>query len=206
HAGRVSRTYPVSAQPIQVSLIAEGGRLVPDMENRIFAAAVYPDGSPAARCDVKVWQGQAANGKPLATVRTNAAGLADLTVTPKAGQFRQGPWVQRNVEMLGGQQTQSWGPQPLFDLTAEARDPRGNTGRAAPSLGSEPFGENVLLRLDKAIYRGGEPLSIDVRSSAGMPTVYLDVVKNGQTLLTKWLDVTKGRAGHKLDLPASVFG
>src|SRR5262245_49882956 len=146
------------------------------MENRIFAAAVYPDGSPATKCDVKVWHGPAANGKPLATVRTNEAGLAAFAVTPKAGQFRQGPWVQRHVEMLGGQQTQSWGPQPLFDLTAEARDPRGNTGRAAASLGSEPFGENVLLRLDKAIYQGGEPLSIDVRSSAGMPTAYLDVV------------------------------
>jgi len=206
HTETITRTYPVSAQPIQVSLIAEGGRLVPDMENHIFAAAVYPDGSPAAQCAIKVWHGPAANGKALAEIKTNEAGLAEFTVSPKAGQFRQGPWMQRNIEMLGGQQTQAWGPQQLFDLTAEARDAHGDTAKTTASLSSEPFGENVLLRLDKAIYKGGEPMHLDIRSSAGMPTVYLDVVKSGQTLLTKWLDVKKGKAEYKLDLPASVFG
>jgi 5-hydroxyisourate hydrolase-like protein (transthyretin family) len=206
HSETITRTYPVSAQAIQVSLIAEGGRLIPDMENRIFAAAVYPDGSPAAKCAVKVWQGQAAKSKPLAEIKTNEAGLAEFTVTPKAGQFRQGPWGQRNLEMLGGQQTQAWGPQQLFDLTTEVRDEKGEMITAVFALNSEPFGENVLLRLDKAIYKGGEPLHIDIRSSAGMPTVYLDVVKSGQTLLTKWLDLNQSKAEYNLDLPASVFG
>jgi 5-hydroxyisourate hydrolase-like protein (transthyretin family) len=206
HSETITRTYPVSAHSIQVSLIAEGGRLIPDMENRIFAAVVYPDGSPASKCAVKVWQGQTAKGKPLVEIKTNEAGLAEFTVTPRAGQFRQGPWGQRNIEMLGGQQTQAWGPQQLFDLTTEARDDKGETTTLALTLNSEPFGENVLLRLDKAIYKGGEPLQIDIRSSAGMPTVYLDVVKSGQTLLTKWADVKEGKAEYKLDLPASVFG
>jgi 5-hydroxyisourate hydrolase-like protein (transthyretin family) len=206
HSETITKTYPVSAQPIQVSLIAEGGRLIPDMENHVFAAAVYPDGSPAAKCEVKAWQGQVAKGKPLAEIKTNEAGLAEFTITPKAGQFRQGAWAQRNIEMLGGQQTQAWGPQQLFDLTAEARDAKGETARTQISLNSEPFGENVLVRLDKAIYKGGEPLHLDIHSSAGMPTVYLDVVKNGQVLLTKWLDVKDGKAKHKLDLPANVFG
>jgi 5-hydroxyisourate hydrolase-like protein (transthyretin family) len=206
HSETITRTYPVSAQPIQVSLIAEGGRLIPDMENRIFAAAVYPDGSPAAKCAVKVWQGQAAKGKPLAEIKTNEAGLAEFIVMPKAGQFRQGPWGQRNIEMLGGQQTQAWGPQQMFDLTTEVRDDKGEMTTLVLALNSEPFGENVLLRLNKAIYKGGEALHIDIHSSAGMPTVYLYVVKSGQTLLTKWLDVKKGQAEYKLDLPASVFG
>src|SRR5205807_3153004 len=48
HGETVTRTYNVSDQPIRVSLIPEGGRLVPGMENRVFAAAIYPDGSPAA--------------------------------------------------------------------------------------------------------------------------------------------------------------
>ncbi|HZY85852.1 MAG TPA: alpha-2-macroglobulin family protein, partial [Gemmataceae bacterium] len=34
----------------------------------------------------------------------------------------------------------------------------------------------------------------------------LDVVKNGQTLLTKWLDVKDGKAAQKLDLPQAAFG
>ena len=34
----------------------------------------------------------------------------------------------------------------------------------------------MLLRLDKAIYKGGDSLKVDIRTSAGLPTVYLDVV------------------------------
>ncbi len=206
HTETVSRTYPVSAQPINVSLIPEGGRLVPGLENRLFAAALYPDGSPAAGCEVKVWAGNAAKGEPLATLKTNEAGLAELKLTPEQKQFRQGPWEMRTVEMLGGVAPNTWGPKQLFDVTAQAKDAKGNTAQTTAQLTSEPFGENVLLRLDKAVYQGGEGLNVDVRSSAGLPTVYLDVVKNGQTLLTRWLDVKDGKAAHKLDLPPAAFG
>jgi 5-hydroxyisourate hydrolase-like protein (transthyretin family) len=206
HTETVSRTYPVSAQPINVSLIPEGGRLVPGLENRLFAAALYPDGSPAAGCEVKVWAGNAAKGEPLATLKTNEAGLAELKLTPEQKQFRQGPWEMRTVEMLGGTAPNVWGPKQLFDVTARAKDTKGNTAQTTAQLSSEPFGENVLLRLDKAVYKGGERMNVDVRSSAGLPTLYLDVVKNGQTLLTQWLDVKDGKAAHKLDLPPAAFG
>ncbi len=64
----------------------------------------------------------------------------------------------------------------------------------------------MLLRLDKAVYKAGEAVKVDVRSSAGLPTVYLDVVRSGQTVLTKWLDVKDGKADYTLDLPQSLFG
>jgi 5-hydroxyisourate hydrolase-like protein (transthyretin family) len=206
HAETVTKMLPVSDQAIRVSLVPEAGRLVPNIENRVFAAAIYPDGSPAADCEVKLWTGTKAEGQPVATVKTNAAGLAEFTLTPKAEQFRQGQWAQRNVEMLGGKIVNAHAPQILFDVTAEAKDAKGNVAKATAALNSEPMGENILLRLDKAIYRGGDTIRVDVRSSAGMPTTYLDVVKSGQTLLTQWLDVKDGKAATKLDLPASVFG
>ena len=108
--------------------------------------------------------------------------------------------------MLGGQQVQVWGRQNLFDLTAEAADAKGATAKTTVSLNSEPLGENVLLRLDKAVYKAGEAVQVDVRSSAGLPTVYLDVVRSGQTVLTQWLDVKDGKAEYNLDLPPSLFG
>ncbi|HXG08528.1 MAG TPA: MG2 domain-containing protein [Gemmataceae bacterium] len=239
HTETISKTYPVSEQPIRVSVIPERGLLVPAMENRVFVAAIYPDGSPAAGCTVKLWHdpqpparpqrvgrgivpppavaaapAQEAKpaeqprdrGQPLATIKTNEAGLAEFRLTPKQEQFRLGEWTQRQVEMLGGQIIQVGGQQIVFDVYAEAKDDRGSTATVRAALNSEPFGENVLLRLDKAIYRGGDTLQIDILSSAGLPTVYLDIVKAGQTLLTRWLDVTDGKASHRLDLPAGIFG
>ncbi len=205
HTETITRTYPVSDQAVRVSLLPEGGRITPGLENRVFAAAVYPDGSPA-RCDVKLWVGKEAKGKPFASLKTSEAGLAEFRITPKPEQFRAGEWAQKNLEMLGGQQVQTWGQQNLLDLYAEAADTKGATAQAAVSLNSEPLGENVLLRLDKAVYKPGEAVKVDVRSSAGLPTVYLDVVRSGQTVLTQWLDVKDGKADYALDLPQSLFG
>ena len=205
HTETITRTYPVSDQAVRVSLLPEGGRITPNLENRVFAAATYPDGSPAV-CDVKLWIGNEAKDKPFARLKTNEAGLAEFKITPKPEQFHAGAAGQHDVEMLGGQQVQVWGQQNLFDLTAEAADAKGATAKTTVSLNSEPLGENVLLRLDKAVYKPGEAVKVDVRSSAGLPTVYLDVVRSGQTVLTQWLDVKDGRAEYNLDLPQSLFG
>jgi hypothetical protein len=204
HSEKLSRSYPVSDKPIRVTLIPEGGRVVPGLENRIFAAALYPDGSPA-ECTIDVWSGQIVQGKPVATLKTAATGLAEFTLTPRTEQLRAGGWKTENVEFLGGTVQQARRTN-LFDLTADARDERGNKVRMTIALSSEPLGENVLLRLDRAIYQGGDSINVDVRSTAGLPTVYLDVIKSGQTMLTRALDVKDGRASCKLDLPASVFG
>ena len=206
HTETITKTYPVSDQPIRVSLLPEGGRITPGLENRVFAAATYPDGSPA-QCDVKLWIGKEAKDKPYETLKTGESGLAEFRVTPKADQIRaDGQGGMHNIEMLGGQQQQVWGQQNVFDLYAEASDAKGATAKAAVTLNTEPLGENVLLRLDKAVYKPGEAVQLDVRSSAGLPTAYVDVVRSGQTVLTKWLDVKDGKAEYALDLPQSLFG
>src|SRR5262249_38360585 len=46
HTETINKTYPVSNQAIRVSLIPEAGRLIPGLENRVFAAAVYPCCTP----------------------------------------------------------------------------------------------------------------------------------------------------------------
>lgn len=205
HTETISKTYPVSNQPIQLSLVPEGGRLVPDMENRVYAAAIYPDGSPAA-CDVNLWIGaKPTSGAPWTSVKTNEAGLAEFKLTPKPDKIRPGAWEQHPVEMLGGQQM-NWSPKSLFDVYAEAKDAKGNAAHSSLEVNCEPLGENILLRLDKAVYKTGDKVKIDVRTSAGLPTAYIDIVKSGQTMLTRWLDVEKGRAAYQLDLPETVFG
>jgi hypothetical protein len=243
HTENAVKTYPVSDQPVRISLIAEGGKIVPDMANRIFVAATYPDGSPSPNCEIKLWhqrmpdapvmpmrggrggfQPVAAPGVPgpagpppadekigdpksklLGTVTTNEAGLAEIKVTPKAEDLRTTGWGQQTIELLGGKQMR-FGANIAYDVRATAKDPRGNAAQMQVALNSHPLGENVLLRLDKAIYQAGDRLGIDVRTSAGLPTVYLDIVRGGQIMLSKWLDVKDGKATQTLDLPPAIFG
>lgn len=215
HTETFSKMVPVSDRPIQVNLLPEGGRLIPGLENRLFVAAIYPDGTPAT-ADVVLWQGakpqseswvsRIAGPKPLARVRTTATGLAEIKITPEATAFRATEWKERPIEMLGGRTVQTWAPGSVYDISAVARDANGNTAVAAVMLSSEPLGENLLLRMDKAIYRGGDTLKAEVLSNVGGRTVYFDIVRSGQTLLTRWLDVKDGKAATTIDLEPNLAG
>ncbi|MGE3807811.1 MAG: MG2 domain-containing protein, partial [Gemmataceae bacterium] len=205
HSETITKSYNVSEQPIRVSLIPEGGRLVPGLENRVFAAAIYPDGTPAV-CDVELWNGQQAKDKPFQSLKTNAAGLAEFKLNLKAEQFRQLGWEQKQIDVLGGRTVQVNGPRQVFDLFVQAKDAKGSQASAKAEVSGSVFGDNLLLRLDKAIYKGGDKVAAEIRTSAGTPTAYLDFVRNGQILLSRWFDVKEGKASTSLDLPASVFG
>ena len=89
-----------------------------------------PRRQPGRRCEVKFWQGNEAKGKPLATVKTNDAGLAEFKLTPKTEQFRAGrlgPAQHRNARRQSPRK--SGGRRAVFDLTAEAKDAKGNTAK-----------------------------------------------------------------------------
>jgi hypothetical protein len=204
HTETIARTYTVSSEPINVSLLPEAGQLVPGIENRVFVAALYPDGSPA-KCEVQLLINKEIKDKFIGKKKTSASGLVEFVFTPDQKHFRPGPQQMFDVELLGGKQ-QFWGQKNLYDLKVMASDDRGAKVESIQQLSSDPFGANVLLRLDKAVYNGGDTMKLDVRSSAGMPTVYVDLVRDGQTLLTKWLDVKNGKAQHTLDLPAEASG
>jgi hypothetical protein len=222
HTETVSRSWTVSDQPIRVSLIPEGGRLVPGVDNRVYVAALYPDGTPAP-CTIKLWEGKDVEGKPLAEVKTNAAGLAEFSFTPRDGQLRQPdrgarkgarfrkggpkrPFIRKGPRMLGGVNRLPQGAQWVLDMHSEARDAKGTVAHHDLEVNVERGGKNVLLRLDRAVYQGGDRLRAEIRTSAGLPTAYLDVIKNGQIVLTRWLDVKDGKAVQRLDLPQEVFG
>jgi hypothetical protein len=199
-----SLSRPVSDRPIQVSLIPDGGRVAPGMENRIHVAAHYPDGQPAP-CAVEVWVGAVPQGKPVASLRTNRVGLAGFTLTPAADDFRDGGYRAFTRETLRGVEQQMM-PSRLLDLTVRVRDARGNRARSTVALNTSPTDDNVSLWLPDGVYKAGEDLAFEVRSTAGLPTVYLDVVRSGQTVLTRWFDSKSGLAKGKLTLPPGVFG
>src|SRR5260370_41379101 len=94
--------------PIPWRVPGGGAKKAPDLP-------AQPDQPPPA-----AQKKPAPKGEPLAMLKTNAAGLAEFKITPKADQLRTANWGQQDIEMLGGKQ-QRWGPQILFDLHAVAK-------------------------------------------------------------------------------------
>jgi hypothetical protein len=204
HKETTTNSVPLCDAALQVSLIPEGGRLVPGLENYVYVVAVRPDGSPA-RCKVRVRIDKPADQRQVAEVRTDAAGLARFSITPGQGLEIVYVGGMIPIERFDGR-TGDLAAGYAIPLKAEARDERGEQAEVRVELPCEPLGENVRLRLDKAVYEGYERPQVEVHSTAGVGLAALEVVKDGQILLHQHLELEDGQASHSLQLPADVAG
>jgi hypothetical protein len=195
---------PLAQDPIEVRLIPEGGRLVPELENRVFVAAVHPDGSPA-QCDVKIWLDTQPLGLPLAEVKTDAFGLAEFRLTPTAGQLTQGQ-QGRIVEMANGKLQKDIWPQPILRLVGEAKADRGESVLWREEILCEPLGENIRLRLDRVVYAASDRVEVQVHSTAGLASASIDIVKAGQLMQRTILQIDDGKGAATVELPADLYG
>src|SRR6266571_877571 len=101
-------------------------------------------------------------------------------------------------------------------LTIEAEDKKGNRTSSAVALQSRGGQDQILLRTERAVYRAGDDIRLKVFSTVKRGTAYVDIVKEGQTVLTRDVDIENGQAELKLaatpelagtvDFNAYVFG
>jgi hypothetical protein len=101
-------------------------------------------------------------------------------------------------------------------LEIEATDRDGNHVSNKVELDARDGDEQILLRTEHAVYHAGEVIHLNVYSTKAHGAVYVDIVKDGQTVLTRDLDVENGRAelsvpatsemSGTLDLSAYLFG
>ena len=178
HKEQITRNVPVTANPILVAAVPEGGRLIPGLANRIYVVTTYADASPA-RC--KVTWANPPDGKAV-TIETDDAGFGQLTLTPPPG---------KDVSM-----------------ELQARDAKGSAGASAVTLKrTDQAGDAyVLLRTDRTLYKVGDRVAVHVAATRKTGTVYVDVIKDRQTHLTRTLELADGQAATKIDLDAGLAG
>lgn len=94
---------------------------------------------------------------------------------------------------------------PFLSLRIKATDRAGQTG-ALDDRERLWARDGLLLRTDKAVYKVGETLRAIVLSTVRTDTVFVDVIRNGQTVLTQTLSVHDGQAELAVDLPQDLCG
>jgi 5-hydroxyisourate hydrolase-like protein (transthyretin family) len=182
HRQEALKSYPVARAPLTVQLLPESGELVPGVDNRVFVMVATPDGAAVSGADVRV-----SPGKPPredgwwnqeSTVATDQFGLAELTVPVSAGATG-------------------------LTLTTRARDDAGNEVETTIRLRSPQTPLPLLLRTDAPTYRFGETMRLTAMTGrAATPTVFFDVIRDNQTLLTASAVAKDGRA--EISVPASA--
>ncbi len=64
----------------------------------------------------------------------------------------------------------------------------------------------LLLRADKAVYQAGQTARLSILSREKQNTLFIDVIKNDQTVLTRSVALENHKASYSLALPASLVG
>lgn len=95
---------------------------------------------------------------------------------------------------------------PYQQVTITATDAQGNSASRTFSFGGEYQEESVLLRPERPIYRVGETMNLTLFTSAQSGSVYLDIIREGQTLSTRAADIANGRTELAIDLTPEMVG
>lgn len=119
---------------------------------------------------------KANNGKAV-NLQTDASGIAEMRATPQ---------------------------EQTCVLTVKAKDASGHAVSKNFQFDADGRSEQILARTDKALYKVGETIGVDLFSSKKRGSVYVDLIKDGQTFLTKSVELERGKA--TLDLEAAVSG
>lgn len=185
HAETRGEAITVSESPILITAIPEGGTLAPHLDNEIFILTSYPDGSPV-RTTLKVHLPSNLHRIPLIgekpipaqQLETDDAGVAVFHMKPEYGV---------DLDNAG--------------LRIEADDHRGNHVESTVPLELRSGADQILLHTDRAVFNAGDRMKIAILSTQQSGAAYIDLVHNGQTILTRDVDLENGRA--ELDVPAT---
>jgi type II secretory pathway pseudopilin PulG len=94
---------------------------------------------------------------------------------------------------------------PTVRLTLRATDDQGKVGRREVTLRCGQAADDFLVRTDRAVYDGGQTMHL-LALGGGSEPVFLDLLKDGQTMLTDTIDMAGGRGQYQFDLPPELFG
>ncbi|HET9184236.1 MAG TPA: MG2 domain-containing protein [Candidatus Angelobacter sp.] len=83
-------------------------------------------------------------------------------------------------------------------IKIDARDREGNQASSTVELQARQGDDQILLRPERAIYRAGDRIDLKIFSTKSRGAAYVDVVKDGQTVLTRDLELKNGQADLSL--------
>ncbi len=184
HQQETHLSVPVVKEPISLVIVPEHRGLVPGVANRVYIAAATPDGAPLKNASITVTAIPntligADNVPGSKTLQTDDLGLAVYEFTP--------------------------GKEPLL-LNVTATDEKGRKAVSVQTLKVAAAQDGLILRTDKTLAKVGDRLNLAALCSVKSGTLYVDVLRNKQTILTRAEPMTDGESQFTLPLTHDMVG
>jgi len=181
HVEKLEKTRPVTGSSVLIQVVPESGDPVPGMENNFYLVASDPLGRPVkATCRVET-MGESKD------VSTDTMGIAKFSAFPPD---------QGNME-----------------ISVHARADNGEETSSVFNFTPGQDGSLVLIRTDKALYKVGDTMNIRIfcprlqnAAMAFKDRVYLDVIKDGRSVLVTTVMLKDGKGSYALDLDETLAG
>jgi uncharacterized protein YfaS (alpha-2-macroglobulin family) len=117
-----------------------------------------------------------------------------------------GPELHANTDAGGVAVVHFKADAGVDTLQIEARDQEGNHATSTVQLPTREGEDQILLRTERAVFRAGDLIRLRVFSTKQRGAAFVDVVKEGQTVLTRDLDLENGQAELSLAATPEMAG
>ena len=172
-----NRQITVARQAFDVTLLPESGAMVPGVENRFFVAMTDPGGNPV---EGRVSVNFGGHDKGVREIDVGSTGLATITWTPPQGI----PSVQAMLSATSGDDK----VERRVDLHSASTDAK------------------VLVRTNGTLLQVGDTLDVEILAAGAVTDAYLDVTRDGQTVLVASVPVPDGAGHYSFELDPSMTG
>ncbi|MBI5490175.1 MAG: hypothetical protein HY905_22765 [Deltaproteobacteria bacterium] len=179
-------SFLVARDAISLLVMPESGSVVPGVDNVLWLAAARPDGTPVTGVATIDLDGGSISA-PTDELGITALGFA--AERPDGAELPARD-VNGTIPLHVGF-TSGLGESVEKDVTVQSR-PSG--------------GDQVLLRLDRAIARAGYPVGLEVLATRAVGTAFVDLVQEHRTVMTKALELHDGRASWEPVIPPDLAG
>ncbi|MBN2589931.1 MAG: hypothetical protein JXA96_08705 [Sedimentisphaerales bacterium] len=176
HKETITKNISVTATPIIIAAVPESGELIPGLENKIYFVSTYADSTPAKS---RIIWANAPGGRK--TIDTDDSGFGEIIIEAE---------------------------NETMTMSLTARDSKGQTGNANIEIKSKSQNddESIIVRTNKSLYKVGDKASISIISTRKTGSVYIDLIKDRQTYLTRTIDLKNGKASDTISFDATLSG
>jgi hypothetical protein len=177
HEQKMDRIIDVAESDEELFILPESGDIVMNVQNKVFLISTTVTGEPL------VFNGDVLAGSEKYAVSSDDKGIAEFSFTPTESPV---------TFVIKGKIGKTGGEAKEIEKTIKI-DP-----------GEEI--EGILLRTDKNYYAAGEKISYEVFVPSKRDSVFVDLIKGGQTFLTTVLDAESGKANGEITLDGTITG
>lgn len=92
------------------------------------------------------------------------------------------------------------------EISLTAKDNRGETAHITKNFSLDIERDQIIIRMARGIYKVGQSIDLQFLTTKRSGRVYLDIIKDNQTVLTKSIDIHNGTGTDKLNLTPDIAG